>query len=632
VKKPSFTSFRTVLVPVVHGCEGLAALAAARALNAQIILVGLVPTPAGASLSASAAQAREVRQRLRALADGERIRSRAHVLVSYTPWRDLLELIADDEPDLLILDWAEHFTALGITPAEALTRPPCNVALARGPFPAAPLQILVPVRGGPHAELALRAGLSLQGQYLTTLHLSPPEGASSQPGLTKADAPFRGLKRVLAQLPDVQHRALATADPAQTILEQAAGHNLIIMGTTAQPARSATSLGPVADRILREAPTAVLAVKNRRPMPHTQPDEMAGTQAISILVDKWFAENTFHADEFSDLQQLVALKQQGVMISLALPALNEEETVGKVIRTIQRALMPPWAPLIDEIVLMDSNSSDRTRDIARELGLPVYIHQELLPDLGARRGKGEALWKSVLVTRGDILAWIDTDIVNIHPRFVYGILGPLLLNPRIMFVKGFYRRPLKVGQKMQAGGGGRVTELTARPMLNMFYPELSGVVQPLAGEYAARRTFLEQAPFFSGYGVETGLLIEAFERHGLAAIAQVDLLERIHHNQTLEALSKMSFVILQAFFRKLEKRFGRPFVEDVNKSMKLVRHNAGGYFLDVEEVLEHERPPMVDVPEYQTRRAGDSASPATAPLGTGGGNDDAIVAHPARSD
>jgi glucosyl-3-phosphoglycerate synthase len=258
-------------------------------------------------------------------------------------------------------------------------------------------------------------------------------------------------------------------------------------------------------------------------------------------------------------------------------------------------------PLLDEIVLMDSNSTDRTREIARELGVPVYIHQHLLPDMKPRTGKGEALWKSLLVTKGDIIAWIDTDIVNIHPRFVYGIIGPLLLNRKIQFVKGFYRRPLRVGNKVQAGGGGRVTELTARPLLNLFYPELSGVVQPLSGEYAGRREALEKATFFSGYGVETGLLIDVFEHFGLRAIAQVDLQERIHHNQELEALGKMSFEIIQTVLRKLETRFERSFIEDINKTMKLIKYAKGGYFLEVEEVPERERPPMITVPAYQER-------------------------------
>jgi glucosyl-3-phosphoglycerate synthase len=221
--------------------------------------------------------------------------------------------------------------------------------------------------------------------------------------------------------------------------------------------------------------------------------------------------------------------------------------------------------------------------------------------LGARSGKGEALWKSLLVTRGDIIAWIDTDIVNIHPRFVYGILGPLLLNENIQFVKGFYHRPLRVGKKLKSSGGGRVTELAARPLLNLFYPELSGVIQPLSGEYAGRRLALERAFFFSGYGVETGLLIDVFEQFGLTGIAQVDLLERIHHNQELEALSKMSFAIIQTVLRKLESRYERSIIEDVNKTMKLIRYGKGSYFLDVEEIAERERPPMISLPAYRER-------------------------------
>lgn len=259
-------------------------------------------------------------------------------------------------------------------------------------------------------------------------------------------------------------------------------------------------------------------------------------------------------------------------------------------------------PLLDEIILIDSDSTDNTRRIAEDMGIPVFIHQQILPEYGSRRGKGEALWKSLLVTKGDIIAWIDTDIVNIHPRFVYGIIGPLLLNPNIHLVKGFYRRPIRVGEKLQAGGGGRVTELSARPLINLFYPELSGVIQPLSGEYAGRRESLEKAVFFSGYGVETGLLIDVFEQRGLRAIGQVDLLERIHHNQELEALGKMSFAIIQTVLRKLEKRYERALIEDVNKTMKLIRYKSGEYFLDVEEVAELERPPMITIPEYINRK------------------------------
>jgi hypothetical protein len=322
-----------------------------------------------------------------------------------------------------------------------------------------------------------------------------------------------------------------------------------------------------------------------------------GYEAISILVDKWFAENTFHSHEFQDLHRLVDLKKaQGLTISLGLPALNEEQTVGRVITTIRRALMDN-VPLLDEIVLIDSNSTDRTRRIAQRLGVPVYVHQEILPQQGAFQGKGEALWKSLYVLHGDIIAWIDTDITNIHPRFVYGLLGPLLREPRLQYVKGFYRRPLRVGDRLQAGGGGRVTELVARPMLNLFYPELSGVVQPLSGEYAGRRAALEQLPFSTGYGVETGLLIDMLGKFGLQAIAQCDLEERIHKNQELQALGKMSFQILQVFIRRLEQRQG-PMLAEVNKTMKLIQHEQDRFYLDIEDIREYERPPMISLPEY----------------------------------
>jgi glucosyl-3-phosphoglycerate synthase len=416
------------------------------------------------------------------------------------------------------------------------------------------------------------------------------------------DAPFRGIEQVLSNLPEIERKTIHTGDPAGSILGESKDHDLVVIGASTLPESSSAWIGPVAECILHESQSGVVLVKTRRTMPKDLESETAGHTAISVLVDKWFAENTYHADEFEDLEHLLALKQQqGLSISLALPALNEEATIGNVILTIKSALFDQ-VPLLDEIVLIDSNSSDKTRDIALELDIPVYIHQQLLPELGARRGKGEALWKSLYVTHGDILIWIDTDIVNIHPSFVYGLLGPLLHRPDIQFVKGFYRRPLKVGDKIQAGGGGRVTELTARPLLNLFYPELSGIVQPLSGEYGGRRNTLEQLPFYSGYGVEIGLLIDLFEKCGLSSISQVDLQERIHHNQSLESLSKMSFAIIQGVIRKLERRFGDRIMEEVNKSMKLIRYEPGRFFLEVEEIAEQERPPMASLPAYQEAR------------------------------
>jgi glucosyl-3-phosphoglycerate synthase len=371
----------------------------------------------------------------------------------------------------------------------------------------------------------------------------------------------------------------------------------------------------MAARVFRSTKMTAIAVKTKREMtlPASTPFQPAaapaGYAAISILVDKWFAESSFHSHEFEDIQRLAELKQaQKLTISLALPALNEERTVGNVITTVKRALMDD-IPLLDEMVMIDSNSTDQTRQIAQALGIPVYIHQEILPQYGAYGGKGEALWKSLFVTHGDIVAWIDTDVTNIHPRFVYGLLGPLLREPRIQYVKGFYHRPLHVGDKLQVSGGGRVTELVARPMLNLFYPELSGVVQPLSGEYAGRRASLERVPFFTGYGVETGLLIDMFGLFGLHGIAQCDLEERIHKNQELRALGKMSFQILQVFIQRLEARHG-PMLAEVNKTMKVIQHEQDHFYLDIEDIREHERPPIIRLPEYRRLRGMDDEASA----------------------
>jgi glycosyltransferase involved in cell wall biosynthesis/nucleotide-binding universal stress UspA family protein len=592
--------FRKVMVPVIagQGCESAMAIARAVAGDGTIELVGLISIPPEASLSTAAAEAGPLRKILRDLAsDGHTYRvDKVHA--THHPWRELSRIIGQSRPSLLVLEWPRHFEALRRTPAEVFARPPCNLAAVAGNISEHPEKMLVALRGGPYAELSLRLSLSVAKScqtQITSLHMGAPGAAPAY------DAPFRGLERVLRSLPEIEHRTIETDDPVQGILDAAGEYDLVVLGASATRLRRENSIGPVADRILRESDTGVIVVRTRHPAPRGFAGEEVGQTAISVLVDKWFAENTYSADEFDDLVSLAdAKKRQGLTVSVALPALNEEATVGTVIEAIRGALVDT-VPLVDEIVLVDSNSTDRTREIAAGLGLPVYIHQETLPAYGARAGKGEALWKSLYLTRGDIIVWIDTDIVNIHPRFVYGLLGPLLSRPDIQLVKGYYRRPLRVGDKLQLEGGGRVTELTARPLLNLFYPELSGIVQPLAGEYAGRRAALEQIPFASGYGVEIGLLIDIFDKFGLRALAQVDLRERIHHNQTLEALSKMSFAIIQTVLTKLERRSGRALMEEVNRTMKLIRYEPGHIFLEVQEIAERERPAMIELPEYRER-------------------------------
>jgi glucosyl-3-phosphoglycerate synthase len=321
-------------------------------------------------------------------------------------------------------------------------------------------------------------------------------------------------------------------------------------------------------------------------------------------VDAWFVRNTFSSSEFADLARLVEAKErQGLRISVALPTLNEESTIRRVIHAIRSRLVER-VPLVDELVVVDSRSDDATREIVRREGVPLYVHDEILPECGTYRGKGEALWKSLHVTTGDLVVWVDTDVSNMHPKFVYGILGPLLLRPEIHFVKAFYQRPIDIGGELHATGGGRVTELAARPMLNLFFPELSGLVQPLSGEQGGRRALLEQLPFFTGYGVEIGLLIDTLQRAGVDAIAQVDMKQRIHRNQSLLALSKMSFEILQVALRRVGEAHGERLWEEANSSLKLITTEADRMHLELHDIVAVERPPMSTVPAYQqTHRA-----------------------------
>lgn len=593
-------SYHKILVPLIWNCDYSNALQIALAIGGSraIRFAGFVRVEADESLSKGALRAQELRAHLHDLSAKYKTNPHAPLAVSYSPWKELRKNIQEKLPEMLVLGWPCHFEALEVTPEQVLSELECDLSIVRGPLPQKLRRILVAVRGGTNAEVALRLALALAQQHqakITSMHLS------SSPEAVEVDAPYRGLARVLDNLPEIEKIEAYSQDPAGTILEQAAGFDLVIAGAAVGQVNEIAGLGAVAQRLLAECPAGTIVVKSRQTKPGQFLRPNVGQGAISVLVDRWFAENTFHADEFSDLEGLLRLKrQQNLTISLALPALNEAKTVGNVIQAIKTPLMDQ-APVLDEIILIDSNSTDETRSIAEAMGIPVYIHQDTLQQYGARRGKGEALWKSLYLTRGDIILWIDTDIVNIHPRFIYGLIGPLLENPAVQFVKGFYRRPIKVGDQIQAGGGGRVTELTARPLLNLFFPELSGVIQPLSGEYGGRRALLERLPFASGYGVETGLLIDTLKTAGLSAIAQVDLKERIHHNQPIEALSKMSFAIIQTVMGKLEIYEGQKLFDDVNRSMKLIRYGSRRLYLDVEEISELERPPMVHLPEYQQR-------------------------------
>jgi glucosyl-3-phosphoglycerate synthase len=278
----------------------------------------------------------------------------------------------------------------------------------------------------------------------------------------------------------------------------------------------------------------------------------------------------------------------GLQVSVCLPARNEEATVGHIVATVRRELVEQVA-LVDEVVVIDDGSTDSTAEAAHWEGALVYAVDDVVPSVHPGRGKGNALWTSLFAARGDLVCWVDADVRNFKSRFVVELLEPLLEDPAIGFVKGYYRRPLQE----QPTGGGRVTELVARPLISALFPHLAHIVQPLAGEYAGRRELLERVPFVEGWGVELGLLIDLAAEFGVESIAQRDLGVREHRNRPLHELSPQAMEVLLTGLR-------RAGVATTQMSSTLVRfdqqHEGVPVAVDVRE-----RPPMVTIPAYRAK-------------------------------
>jgi glucosyl-3-phosphoglycerate synthase len=294
---------------------------------------------------------------------------------------------------------------------------------------------------------------------------------------------------------------------------------------------------------------------------------------------------TFHHGDFAAEELAERKSHDGHVVSVCLPARNEATTVGAIVESIREHLVDRIG-LVDEVLVVDDHSTDLTATEAEAAGARVVAVDEVLPELGPGEGKGEALWKSVAAADGDLIVWCDADITDFGPRFVVGLVGPLLTRPEVDFVKGFYDRP--VGEASH--GGGRVTELMARPAISLLFPHLSSILQPLAGEYAGRRSLLEQLPFVQGYGVDLGLLVDISRVGDGGAIAQVDLGTRRHRNRTLEELGPQALAVLQTALRRA--------IPGQGESATLVRPD-----LEPVDVEVGERPPLIDVPGYRRRTA-----------------------------
>jgi glucosyl-3-phosphoglycerate synthase len=306
---------------------------------------------------------------------------------------------------------------------------------------------------------------------------------------------------------------------------------------------------------------------------------------MDAVTEEWFARRTWQEPAWT-VDELVAAKA-GRRVSVVLPALDEEATVGAIVAAIVPLTGGP-TPLVDELVVMDSGSTDRTVEVASAAGARVVLRTDVVPELEPWPGKGEVLWRSLAATTGDVICYLDSDLVDFDPGFVPALLGPLLTDRGVGLVKGFYRRPLRLETTQADTGGGRVTELLVRPLLAALRPELAGIVQPLGGEYAGTRELLESVPFASGYGVEIGLLLDTFERMGIDGLAQVNLGVRKHRNRSLVQLGVMARQILAAALGRLGvPDGGRPLVQFLQVD--------GEWLPNPTSVVVADRPPMREV-------------------------------------
>lgn len=319
------------------------------------------------------------------------------------------------------------------------------------------------------------------------------------------------------------------------------------------------------------------------------------------------------------VSNLLELKTaSGTSVTVILPALNEEATVATIVRQIRQELMASGGgpALVDELVVLDSGSTDRTAKVASEAGATVIHRDVVLPHIPTVPGKGEAMWRAVAATTGDLVVFCDADLRSFSTSYIVGLLGPLMTDPEVQLVKAVYERPLVGDRQTMPAGGGRVTELVARPLLNLHWPELAGVIQPLAGEYAARRVLLEQLPFANGYGVDFALLIDTAELHGVRAIAQVDLGVRVHRHHDTARLGRMAAEIIQTAWTRIDGR-DRSADGPASKahrdgtSLTQFERDADGYHTTSHDFVGLERPPLVTVPEYAAVSA--TRPPASGP-------------------
>jgi len=310
-------------------------------------------------------------------------------------------------------------------------------------------------------------------------------------------------------------------------------------------------------------------------------------------VESWFRRRTSSAEDWplADLRKAKA----ATTVSVVLPALNEERTVGPIVATIRDELVDVTVPVIDELVVLDSGSTDRTSTVAADAGARLVHREDVLPDVPPLPGKGEAMWRGLAATTGDVVVYLDSDLEEFDIRFVTGLLGPLLTDRDVHLVKATYDRPLRSGETVLPAGGGRVTEIVARPMLNLGWPELAGFVQPLSGEYAGRRRLLERIPFPTGYGVELAILIDALRLVGLDGLAQVDVTSRKHRSSDDAKLGQMASEIIAVALQRLHREGRLATMPALSYDLTQFARDGASYRISTTTLTPRERPPLADI-------------------------------------
>ena len=572
----------------------------------RVIILGIVEVPPEAPLSEGLSLARAYRIMLDNLAEriSGRVEVETMVRVHRQAWRGIVEQAVQEQCDLLLMPWKGFSSrpdhVYGSTIDAILKNPPCDTVIAKGPVPSSCRRLLLPVRGGPHAELALRVARALaagQDATITVLHDRSSEAEGRSDGL------FDSFRLLIEGSPVVNNVVHTTAGVLPSILQEAPKHDLLIMGATADLLPGTSSLGPVIESVSSKIEQPVLVVKTKQWLGaavarHLAPDGHLDKSSFLDTVDRWFAENTFHSREFEDLEHLIELKRRGLhSVSVAVPMGERPKAVTGFARVLKEEFQQRL-PLLDEVVLV-VNEAEAACGIPAGLGVPVLVPSHLLPRWGHFPGRGEQVWKTAAALKGDLIVWLDTENRrSANPAKVAALLGPLLREPGITLVKGFHTPASPEGEH-RIWEGDPLTDLVVRPLLNLLVPGLSGMADPLCGQWAIRRSALETLPLQTGYGFDVALLLDLHARHGLEAIAQVDLGEDPRRPGACRETAMLAAnAIVQVFVRRFENQLGVSLLEDYHRSAKSIKRLETGYRLEVAELRERERPPLLEVPEY----------------------------------